>query len=165
MMDIVLALAATLLVLTGIAGCVIPGLPGPPMTYCALLLTACCGFGHYSLSFLLGWGVATAAITALDYILPAWVTRRAGGSRLAAWGAVAGVFIGLMFMPLGVVLGPFFGALAGELIHDSSDGVRALRVAFGALLSFIIGTGAKLVVSGVMSFFIFRDMLRYFFGA
>ena len=158
-MDIFLAIVACLLCLAGVVGCVIPGLPGPPLAYAGLLLTALSRFGECSARCLVVWGVATVAVTAIDYLLPIWITRRLGGSRYAAWGTAAGIVVGLFFLPWGMVLGPFCGALLGELIHDGRDNARAFRVAMGSFLSFALGTGAKLVVSGAISYRIFGDIL------
>ncbi len=158
-MDAILILAALLLSIAGIVGCFVPVLPGALLSYAGLLcagFTSCSGF---SASTLWLWLAVVVAATLVDFFLPGWMTRRFGGSRAGSIGATIGVFAGfLLFPPLGVVLGPFFGALIGELLHDNRDFGRALRVGVGSFLSFIVGTGLKLVVSISMFVHILTDL-------
>lgn len=146
-MDIFLSIVAVLLALVGIVGCVVPVIPGVVLSYAALLCLRFTSFGEVSAAALLLWLLATVAVTAADYYLPAWMARRFGGSRAGMIGATVGMFAGV-FVPFpGLLLGPFAGALAGELLHDGRDWRRALRVGVGSFLSFIVGTGLKLAVS------------------
>lgn len=158
-MDTLLFILALLCGLTGVAGCFLPVLPGPPIAYVGLLLAHWTDQAQFSVETLVGWGVATAAVTLLDYFLPVWITARMGGSKSATRGAAIGTVAGLFFMPLGLILGPFIGALIGEMIHDRSDNAKAFRVAFGSFLAFIVGTGAKLVVCLLITVRIFRAMI------
>lgn len=145
-MDIVLLVLASVLLLVGLAGSVLPVIPGPPLSFAGLLLLEWSGFADLSLRYLVVWGAVTLLVTILDYFLPVWMTRRFGGSRAATIGSglglVAGIFV---FPPWGMILFPFLGALAGELINNREDTNKALRVAFGSFVAFIAGTGAKLV--------------------
>lgn len=146
-MDIVLSIEAFLLTLLGIVGCVVPILPGPLIGYAGLLVAGWASYSSMSTGGLLLWLAAVAAVSVADYLLPAWMTRRFGGSRAGAIGATVGVFAGfLLFPPAGIVLGPFVGAVLGELLHDSRDSARAFRVGIGSFLAFVVGTGAKLIV-------------------
>ncbi|HIW97982.1 MAG TPA: DUF456 domain-containing protein [Candidatus Tidjanibacter gallistercoris] len=155
-MDIVLTIAAVLCCLVGIAGCFLPVLPGPPIAWFGLLLAHWTDGAHFSGSELALWAVAVGAVTLADYFLPAWITGRLGGSRQATRGAAIGTVAGLFFMPWGVVLGPFLGALAGELLHDRQDNAKAFRVAFGSFLAFALGTGLKLVVCVLLTVAVVR---------
>lgn len=147
-MDLFLAISALLLATLGIVGCIVPMIPGNALGYIGLLLLACTGFAEIDTASLLLWGVATLAVTAADFYLPAWMTRRFGGSRAGAVGATVGVFAGfLLFPPFGILFGPFFGAVLGELTHDKRDTARALRSGFGSFLAFVVGTGLKLFVA------------------
>lgn len=158
-MDIVLVILAFLLLLAGFLGSVIPVLPGPPLSYIGLLLLQWSGYGGFSPAFLWLWAGITVAVTVADNFLPALMTRRFGGSRAATVGSLLGVVAGMfLFPPVGLILGPFLGALIGELIHDSADGTKALKVALGSFVAFICGTGAKLIVSSVMIFYAIRAM-------
>lgn len=150
-MDLLLVLSAFLLSLVGIAGAIVPGIPGPAVSYAGLLCACLAGDSQLGTAAMLLWLAATAAATLADYFLPAWMTRRFGGSRSGAVGATAGAFAGFfLFPPLGILLGPFMGAVLGELLHDKSDPGKALVVGIGSFLSFIVGTGVKLLVSLAM---------------
>ena len=87
------------------------------------------------------------------------MTRRFGGSRSGAIGATVGVFAGFfLFPPFGIVLGPFFGAVIGELLHDKSDPAKALLIGLGSFLSFIVGTGLKLAAAAGMLIYVVADI-------
>ena len=145
-METVLIILACLCAVVGIAGCILPALPGPPICFVGLLL-AMWGGMDVSTHTLIWAAVVTVFVTVADYCLPVWFTRRFGGSKHATHGAMAGIVVGLFFMPAGLVLGPFLGALAGELMYDRNDFGKALKVAFGSFAAFIFGTGLKLVAA------------------
>lgn len=151
-MDIFLATLAFLCSIIGLIGCIVPVLPGIVLNYAALLLLTLTDYADISLSTLLIWGVVTVIVTVADFYLPAWMTRRFGGTRAGAVGATVGVFAGLfLFPPFGILLGPFFGAVLGELTRDKKNSNQAFRSGFGSFLAFIVGTGLKLIV-GVWMF-------------
>lgn len=78
---------------------------------------------------------------------PALGAKKFGGSRYGIYGTTFGLVIGLIFFPpYGIIIGPFFGALTGELLYNSNDSQRALRAAFGALIGFLFSTGLKFAV-------------------
>ncbi len=147
-MDWILAIAAIILLILGVAGAVVPGLPGPILSFCGLVCAACMSTVEVAPSMLILWGLVTVALTVADYLLPAWMVQRFGGSRAGSIGATVGVVAGLFILsPVGLLLGPFVGALLGELIHDSSDTGRAVRAGIGSFLAFVVGSGVKLVAS------------------
>ena len=159
-MEIALAIIAFLFLLTGILGSIIPVVPGPSMSFIALLLLQWSGYGNFSTTFLCVWGIITLAVTIGDYFFPALMTRKFGGSRSAAIGSVVGLLIGILFFPpVGLIIGSFIGALVGELLHNRSDNDKALKVAFGAFLAFILGTGAKLIISSMMLFYAVKALI------
>jgi len=158
-MEIVLLILAFLLLVGGIVGSVVPILPGLPLSFCGLLLMQWSGFGGFSTAFLIMWAAIALAVSIMDYFLPALLAKRFGGSRYAVIGSLLGLLAGIFFFPpLGIIAGPFLGALAGELIHNRKDGAAALKVAFGAFLAFIVGTGAKLIASSIMLFFAIKAL-------
>ena len=170
-MDIVLIIVAFLFLLAGLLGSVVPAIPGPPLGFAGLLLLQFSGHGGFSSAFLWLWAVIVAAVTVMDNFLPAWMTKRFGGSRLAVIGSVIGIIAGMfVFPPIGILTGPFLGALAGELINsriqagrgeinsdeaeaNKAGNVKSLKVALGAFLAFIVGTGAKLIIGALMIFY------------
>lgn len=147
-MDIALSVAAFLLTIAGIVGCIIPAMPGALLSYAGLLCAYFTTYSSMSQGSLWLWLGIVIAVSAADYFLPAWMTRRFGGSRSGAIGATIGVFAGFfLFPPLGIILGPFAGAVLGELVHDKEDVNKALKVGFGSFMAFIAGTGIKLAAS------------------
>lgn len=159
-MDILLAILAVLCAIVGLLGCFVPVLPGPPLSLLGLFLIHWTGYVQFSSRMLIVWSVVTLAVTLADYYLPAWMTRRFGGSRAATIGATVGLLVGMfLFPPLGIVVGPFVGAFVGELIHDRTDNARALRVALGSFVAFVLGTGLKLVASGMMAYYVVRALI------
>ncbi len=153
MIDIIILVFAFLLLLIGLAGAVVPVLPGPPLSYVGLLLLQWSGYGEFSAFFLWAWAAITVVVTIGDYFLPALMTRQFGGSRLATVGSILGLLGGLFFFPpAGLIIGPFLGAFAGELLHNRQHS-KAFRVAIGASLAFFFGTGIKLIVCALMMFY------------
>ena len=150
MFDIALYVLAALLMLGGLAGAVLPALPGIPMIFAGIWLAAAVdGYRHLGLWWLIGLGVLGGFGVAVDFIAGALGARRVGASRQAIWGATLGTFAGLFFGVPGLLLGPFAGALAGELLAGQSV-LRSTHVGVGTWLGLLFGTLVKLVVSFAM---------------
>ena len=149
-MNTVLLILAFVCLVVGVLGAIIPGLPGPPVSWVGLLLASLTPYGDISVALLVATAVLAAVITVLDYVVPSLATKRNGGSKYGVWGCNIGLvvsIIGLPFGPqglLGVIFWPFVGALAGEYIKSRETG-PALRAAWGAFLGFLTGTLLKLV--------------------
>lgn len=157
-MDIALSIIAIFLAIVGIIGCIVPVIPGTLLSYAGLLCAYFCSYSQISGTALWLWLAASVAVSAADYFLPAWMARRFGGTRSGAIGATVGVFAGFFFFPpVGIILGPFCGAVLGELLHDKQDVGKAFRVGVGSFLSFVVGTGLKLVVSVAIFVHIIAD--------
>ncbi len=162
-MDLLLSILAYLLAILGIVGSIVPALPGVVFSYAALLCAAGTDCSTISGPALGLWLLVCIVVSVADYYLPAWMTRRFGGSRAGAIGATVGVFAGFfLFPPFGILLGPFFGAVIGELLNDSRDKGKALLVGLGSFLSFIVGTGLKLIVSILLLIHIAVDTFPVF---
>lgn len=136
--------------LIGILGCFLPVLPGPPLSYVGLLLMQLQSEAPFTLNFMILWLVITIVVTGLDYVIPAYGTRRYGGSKWGVLGTFIGLVIGLFFTPVGIIVGPLLGALVGEYIagKDSKD---AMRAAWGSFVGFLLGTLIKLTASLFMT--------------
>lgn len=138
--------------LAGLVGCVIPLLPGPPLSYIGLLVQQLRSDSPFSLKFLLVWAGIAIVITVLDYVVPLYGTKRLGGTKYGVWGCTIGLFIGLFFAPWGIILGPFIGAFVGEIIAGSNSD-NAMKAAFGSFIGFLFGTLIKLVACVMMLYY------------
>ena len=161
--DIVLVIIGFCLLIAGLAGCVIPALPGPPLSYVALLLLQVTRFAGFSVRFLVVTAIITVVVTVIDYVLPVWGTRKWGGSRAGTVGAILGLLVGLFFAPLGIILGPFAGAFVCELIAGRETNA-ALRSGFGSFVGFILGAVMKLSVCAVFTYYYMKEFIISFFS-
>ncbi len=157
-MDYILIGIGVLFIIGGIIGCILPVLPGPPLSYIGLLLLHFTEHYSYSTKFLFIWAIITVVVYALDFIIPAWGTKKFGGSKYGVWGSIIGLLLGLfVFPPIGIIIGPFLGAVAGELIAGKESG-KAFKAGFGSFLGFITGTLLKLISSGMMTWYFFETL-------
>lgn len=141
---------AALLVLVGIAGTLLPALPGLPLVFAGMLVAAWAGgFEQVGVPMLGLLGLLTLLSLAVDFWATALGAKRVGASRKAVVGAVIGTFAGLFFGFAGLLAGPFAGALAGELLHGRDVG-RATKVGFGTWLGIVFGTVLKLALAFTM---------------
>ena len=157
-LDILLVILGICFLVGGLVGCILPAIPGPPLSYIALLLLQATGFGDFSVKFLIITAMVTIIVTVADYLLPVWGTQKWGGSRAGIIGSVVGVLVGLFFLPVGIIVGPFTGAIVGELIAGR-DKNTALRAGFGAFVGFLLGTGMKLSVCVVFIFYYVKELI------
>ena len=146
---------AIVLMVIGIAGTVLPALPGLPLVFAGMLLAAWAG-GFEEVG---GWTMAILALLTLlslgiDFMATALGAKRVGASKPALVGAVLGTFAGLLFGLVGVFIGPFIGALIGELAWLRGVGGRELgqatTVGLGTWLGIVVGTVLKLGLAFVM---------------
>ena len=149
-MDIVLLVLAFFMMLIGLIGCIVPGLPGTPIAYIGLWIAQATEKIHFSWQFLLIWGVVVVIISVLDYVVPAWGTKHYGGTKWGVWGSTIGVFVGLFFGAMGVILGPLVGAVIGELISGKQLN-DALKAGWGSFVGILFGTILKLIACGLMT--------------
>ncbi|MBP7330912.1 MAG: hypothetical protein BWY65_00067 [Firmicutes bacterium ADurb.Bin373] len=150
-MSIIGMIIAVLFFIAGIAGTVLPVLPGAPLIWLGMLLYGLiAGFHNLPWTFFLGQGLAVALIFFVDYFAGVWGVRRYGGSKEAVWGSVTGALLGLILMgPFGLIFGPFLGAVAGELYLKNTL-EKAFRVGVGTLIGFFGGFVLKLAIEIVM---------------
>jgi hypothetical protein len=154
-LDWLIIACGVILILLGIAGCFLPVLPGPPLSYLAVLLLQLKSDPPFSTTFLITWGILAGAVTLLDYVIPVYGTKRFGGSRYGIMGSIIGLLLGIFFFPpFGIIIGPLIGALLGEL-YAGQKGKNAMRSAIGSFAGFLFGTFLKLIVSLVLTFYFF----------
>lgn len=155
--DLLLIILGCCFLAGGWLGCILPVVPGPPLSYIALLLLQATRFAGFSVKFLLIAAAVTVIITVFDYVLPVWGTRKWGGSRAGTTGAILGLLIGLFFAPVGIIIGPFTGAVVCELIAGRET-KAALRSGLGSLMGWIMGAVMKLTVCTVFTYFYIKEL-------
>jgi len=153
-MEYVLLILSLSLLIIGFLGSFLPVIPGPPLSWFGLLCLYLIK-GIPTDYVLLGLTLLfVILISVLDYIIPAQGTKKFGGSKYGVFGTNIGLVVGILIpIPLGFIFCPFFGALLGEVIYDSSDIRRAFKAAFGSFLGFLLGTFIKIITC--MACFIF----------
>lgn len=157
-MDYLLLALAIVLMILGIAGCLLPVLPGPPLTYLGLVVLHFSKFADISKNLFIILGIVAVVVTVIDYVVPIWGTKQFGGSKYGMRGATVGLIIGLFLGPPGIIIGPFIGAVVGELIFKD-DFKYALKAGFGSLLGFLTGVGLKLAAALLMTFYFIRALI------
>lgn len=158
-MATVLLILGVILTILGIIGCVLPVLPGPVLSFAALLLLSLArDWQVFSKDFLFIWAGITLVVTLLDYIVPAWGAKKYGASRLGIWGSIVGMIIGIIFFPpFGIIGGAFIGAILGEMLHKKKV-QGAFRAGFGVFIGTVFGIGIKLASSGIMAYYFFKAL-------
>lgn len=158
---VALIILGFLFLLAGIVGCVLPVIPGPPLAYLSLILLSFARkWEAFSPAVLIVLGVAAAAVTVLDNLLPVITSKTRGASKAGIWGSIIGMVAGMVFFPpFGVIIGTFVGAVAGELLF-SKQRDSALKAGWGVFLGVMLGIGVKLAVSGVIAVYFLRALLR-----
>ncbi len=144
-MDILLIILGIIALLVGLAGCILPMLPGPPVSYVGLLLLHLTSNVDFTWTELIVWLVIVIVVQLLDYVVPMLGTKKLGGSKWGNIGCGIGTIVGLFFLPWGIIVGPFVGAVLGELLGGCNK-AQALKSGLGSLLGFLFGTVIKMVV-------------------
>ncbi len=136
------------LVVAGLVGSVIPGMPGTPLYLVAMLIARFCGDVEMSNLELFVIFILVAATFAVDFFLPMWTTRKFGGTKAGVYGSIVGLLAGL-FLPIPIpgasIICMFLGAIIGEYIAGQSNDV-AVKSGMGNLIGFIVATTVKFVL-------------------
>ncbi len=148
-MTTALIVLALILTLTGIIGCVFPGLPGHPLNYLAMWCVQW-AFHPFSTSTLIVFGILTIVVLVLDYYVPIWTAKKFGATKQGIIGSMLGMIIGFFFTPIGMILGTILGAIMGDMIAGKSS-TQATKSGLATFLGTLISIGMKLVLSGVMT--------------
>lgn len=147
---ILLWVLAGVLVVVGLAGTILPALPGAPLVFMGLLIAAWMGdfqkIGWPTLTIL---ALLTALAVAADLLATLFGAKRAGASKLALLGAAIGSIVGLFFGLIGILVFPFVGAVAGELFARRRLD-QAARVGLATWLGMLFGALAKLSLAITM---------------
>jgi len=150
MAQTLLFILSAVLILAGLAGAVLPVLPGVPLVFAGMWLAAWTDhYQHIGLFTLLLLGTLALIALLIDFFASLLGAKRVGASTRALWGASLGALVGLFFGLPGLLLGPFLGALIGEL-SSGSKVEHATRVGIGTWLGLLFGTLAKLALCFTM---------------
>jgi uncharacterized protein len=158
-MDTFLIVTGAILMILGIAGAVLPLLPGPPLSYCGLLLLHFTSKYQFSTRFLIIWAIITILVALLDYLVPVWGAKKFGAGKAGVWGCIIGLAIGMfVFPPFGIIFGPLAGAVIGELIAGKKA-THAMKAGFGSFAGFMAGVLLKVITSVMMAWYFAKELL------
>jgi len=160
-MTVILILFGGILVVVGLVGCVVPIIPGPPVSYISLiLLSFAYHWKTFTPAFLIVMGVLTIIATVLDFILPVYLPKRYGGSKYGVWGSILGMLAGMIFFPpFGLIIGTLAGAVLAELIFNKNKKI-AIKSGLGVFFGTIAAMFIKISVSGVIGFYFFKAVIH-----
>lgn len=156
-METLLLILGGFCIIAGFVGSFLPVLPGTPITYCGLIVLQL-AIQPFSATFLVIWALIVGAIMILDNIIPAYGTKKLGGSSYGIWGSILGMIIGIFFFPpFGMIVGPLIGAFVGELVGGKTSD-RALKSAVGSFAGLLVNILMKVIASGVMAYYFFVNV-------
>ncbi len=144
--------------LIGLAGAILPIIPGPIISFLGLLSLYFLSDQPFTDKFMVTWVTLAIVVTAVDQVVPIFGTKKMGGSRYGVNGSIVGLILGIFFFPpIGLIVGPFLGALVGELI-SGKDLNQATRAGIGSFIGFLSGTLLKLIFSVVAGYYIIINL-------
>ncbi len=152
--EIIVTILGSLAIIIGFIGCIVPGLPGPILSFIALIIISIPeGFSLFKPVILIILGVSAVGAQLLDNLFPILSSKKAGAGKAGIWGSVIGMIAGMfLFPPVGVIVGAFVGAFAGEIIFNPEN-KEPFKAALGILTGTMLGIVVKLVVCGVITGF------------
>jgi len=159
MVTIVLAILCAILMIVGLLGVVLPIISGIPLSWLGLLIYAWgTGFERISITLVVVFFVLTLLTLVLDFVVPMLGAKKYGASKFGIFGALLGFMVGIFVLgPWGIILGPFIGALLGELIVRGNP-KEAAGPALGTFLGFVAGTLFKITVILIMAGFFIASL-------
>ena len=152
-METALLIFGILLLLIGMLGCVLPAIPGPPLSYAGLILVEW-SLHDFNTTALIVFGVLTVIVTVLDYLIPIWGAKIFGATKYGVWGSIIGMLVGTFLTPLGMIAGLLPGAILGDM-YGGKNILDAFRSGMGTFLGTIAGMIIKLLLSGAIAFWAF----------
>lgn len=150
------------LLIIGFLGTLLPMLPGLPLSYAGLVWLYFAKPGSVSVTGLVVQLVIVVFVSVLDYVVPPLLTKKGGGSKSSVWGTVIGSIIGLFFLPWGIIVGPFLGAVIGEHLDQPANEKNwdsALKIGAWSFLAFILTTGAKAISAVIIALHCIKAMM------
>jgi uncharacterized protein len=158
-MEVALIILSVILTLAGLAGCVLPAIPGPPLNFIALLLLQWIWHGHNTITLVV-LGIVTIVVLVLDYMIPVWGAKIFGATKYGIWGSIIGMLAGIFLTPIGMIGGLLIGAIVGDMLAGKRP-LEALKSGAGTFLGTVAGMLVKLIVSGIMTFMVFYELIKH----
>lgn len=158
-MEVALIILSVILTLAGLAGCVLPAIPGPPLNFIALLLLQWVWHGYNTITLVI-LGIVTAVVLVLDYMIPVWGAKIFGATKYGIWGSIIGMLAGIFLTPIGMIGGLLIGAIVGDMLAGKKP-LEALKSGAGTFLGTVAGMLVKLIVSGIMTFMVFYELIKH----
>jgi uncharacterized protein YqgC (DUF456 family) len=163
MIEAIVIIIGLIVAVAGLIGCVIPGIPGPPLNFLSLVILEIGIENAFSVDFYITWGLITVVVVLLDYVLPVWGAKAYKSSKYGIWGSVIGMILGIIFFPpFGMIIGLFLGAVIGELIAGKEHR-EALKVGTVTFVASILMILVKIAVSGTMTYYFVERSFDYIF--
>jgi len=137
----------------GLAGSLLPGIPGPPLVYISILILHLFTGYISSREFLMVWAVIVIIVSVADNWIQVYGVKIFGGNKKAFIGSILGFFVGLLIpIPFGILIGTFFGGFIGAMIESEYNFDKAIKIAAGSIVGLIISTILKLAISCYLTF-------------
>ena len=157
-MDIFFVIIGIVLCFVGIIGSFIPLIPGPITSFSGLLFLHLTTFVPFDFYFIIGCFTIAISVFILDLIIPIIGLKKLGGTKKGLIGATIGLLLGFFIGPIGLISGPFIGALSGELLNN--NGIKkSIKASLGTLIGFLAGVAMKFLVSFVFTILFFKILL------
>ena len=147
----------------GLLGVILPVLPGTILSFGGMICAYFVQGSTITMTQLVICGILSIIVVVLDYILPGYFSKLFGGTKAGITGATIGTFVGFLFGIPGIILGPFFGAVIGEMVGSKTTFDNAINIGLGSMLSFLVGSGIKLIVGVYMMFYIIKSFIVVMF--
>ncbi len=171
--DLLIALLVFILWILGVAGSLLPALPGPQLSYLGILILHFALWKPFSTWFLIARWIVVIGVLVLDYYVPIWGVKKFWGTQYGNWGSMIWLvlgtiilpFMGITFWPFGLfslIWWPFIGAYLWEM-YNAKDHQKALKSAIGSFIGFLAGTFVKIFVSVWLGILIVMEIVHYFF--
>ena len=154
MLEGITIVIGSILMVLGLAGSILPILPGPPLSFIGLFVLAL--LKHFSPpltpTLVIILAIVTILVVVMDYIIPLMGAKRYGASKWGVWGSVLGMAIGIFWSPFAMIAGAFIGAVVVEWLVGKKKG-EALRAGWGVVMGTLFATILRLGVSGMMTYY------------
>ena len=154
MLEGITIVIGSILMLLGLAGSILPILPGPTLSFIGIFLLAL--LKHFSPpltpTLIIILAIVTILVIIMDYILPLLGAKKYGASKWGVCGSIVGMVIGIFLSPLAMLLGAFIGAVVAEWLVGKKKG-EALRAGWGVMMGTLFATIVRLGVSGMMIYY------------